>query len=233
MDDAPPPTEPTGHAELPAEERGPSDVWVSVLLTAAAVVAAALGGRAALLSDRGSDTYSASIRQHAKQAAATVEDIRYLFADEAGFALRATIAEVRAEELRRAAQRLTGRDREQLLAEASAQEQVAEVTRSASEAAAQEYRLEGGGFDLMARLADLRARQPDLVALDPDEPEEQASGYTKHAALAIAATIPTSLAFMFGALSQGFPRRRRPLLVAGFVALGVGLASGIALEVML
>lgn len=210
-----------------------TDVLVSILLASAAVVAAALGGRAAMLSDRGSDTYSASIRQHAKQAAATVEDVRYVYDDEAVFALRVAQAELRAEELRRQARRLPPAEREAVIVEAVAQEQVAEISASVSELATDEYRLEGGGFDLPARLADQRNRYPDLVALDPDRPEDEGARLALHASLDVASTIPVAVAFLFGSLSHAFPRRRRGLVYAGFAFLVVGLAAGIALEIAL
>jgi len=215
----------------PSEPEG-TDTWVAILLAAAAVVAAGLGGRAALLSDRGSDTYTASIRQHAKQAAATVENIRYVYDDEAGLVLRATAAEVRADELREEARGARGLVRTALVEEARAQEQVAELISGASLAATAEYRLDDGGYDLAARLADVAGENPDLLAVDPDAPEEEAFELTGHAALAISATVPVSLAFMFGALSQAFRSRRRLFLYAGSAFLVAGLILGLVLEVV-
>lgn len=225
------PTQPEAPPPPPAEgER--LDAWVAAVLAAAALVAAVLGGRAALLGDRGSDTYATAIRQHAKRAAATVEDIRYVYDDQATFTLRAVVAELRAEALRAQAREASGATRARLLDEARAQDQVAEIAAGASEAAVPEYRLDGGGYDLAASLAAQRARFPDLLAIDPDEPEREASDLTSHAAFAVAATIPVSLAFMFGALSQAFPRRRRILLVAGASFLVVGAVVGVGLEVL-
>ena len=39
--------------------------------------------------------------------------------------------------------------------------------------------------------------------------------------------------FLFGSLTEGFPRRRRPLLVAGWVCLAIGLVFAIVVEVAL
>lgn len=233
MADERPPPPPPEPAPPPPEDGEGLDAWVAVLLAVAALVAAALGGRAALLADRGSDTYSAAIRQHAKRAAATVEDIRYVYDDQATFTLRAVVAELRAEMLRDQARKASGALRRDLLDEAEAQEQVAEIAAGASEAAVPEYRLPGGGYDLAASLAAQRARYPDLVGIEPDEPEEEGAELTTHSALAIAATVPVSLAFMFGALSQAFPSRRRVFLILGAVFLLAGAGLGIAWEVVL
>ncbi|HUG89170.1 MAG TPA: hypothetical protein VMP42_10465 [Actinomycetota bacterium] len=231
MSDEDPRESPPERATPP--EREGTDTWVAILLASAAVVAAALGGRAALLSDRGSDTYTAAIRQHAQQAASTVENIRYVYDDEAGFALRATISEVRAEALREEARGARGLVRTALLEEARAQEQVAEIVSGASLAATDEYRLEDGGYDLAARLADVAAENPDLLEVDPDAPEEEAFELARHASIAISATVPVSLAFMFGALSQAYPSRRRWFLYAGSAFLVGGLIFGVVLEVVL
>ena len=44
------------------------------------------------------------------------------------------------------------------------------------------------------------------------------------------ATLGIGAAFLCGALAQAFTRRRRPLLVLGWLALAAGAAAALAIE---
>jgi len=213
------------------EEERPGGRGLAVLLAAAAVVAAVVGARASLLGSSASGNWQQAVRQEVKAAAATVEDIRFVYGPEAGQAFRAVEAAVRAEEYRAAAEQATGVARSVLLAEAAAQEQLREILASVSEVAKDpKYGRDDGGYDLGLRLRDMRDRFPDLVALRPDDPQAVGDRLAKQALGETAITIPVALTFLFGALAQGFHRRRRLFLVLGTVALAGGIVAAAFVE---
>jgi hypothetical protein len=204
-----------------------------ILLAVAAALAASIGGWSSIAADRGSDTWHASVRQHVKQSAGAVESIRFVYEEEGPTALQVAEARILAEEYRRVAGRATGMARELLLLEARAQEETAGVLAGGSEIAVDPRYddPESDGFDLVLRLADERNQDPELVALDPDGTEAEGSRLGVEATLLLAAIVPVSAAFLCGALAYGFPRRRRALVVVGFVCAAVGAAGALAVGV--
>jgi hypothetical protein len=208
------------------EEERPGGRGLALLLAAAAVVAAVVGARASLLGSSASGNWQQAVRQEVKAAAAIVEDIRFVYGPEAGQAFRAVEAAVRAEEYRAAAEQQVGLARAVLLAEASAQDQLRDILIGVSEVAKDpKYARDDGGFDLGLRLRDMRDRYPDLVALRPDDPQSAGDRLARQAVGEAAVTIPVALTFLFGALAQGFRRRRRIFLALGAVALAGGIVA--------
>ena len=205
-----------------------------ILLAVAAALAAAIGGWSSIVADRGSDTWHAAVRQHVKQAAGAVEDIRFVFQEEGPTALLVAEARLVAEELARAAQRTPGLAGELLRVEAGARERAARVMRSGS-AVASDPRYEDprtGGFDLVRRLADNRQELPGLLALDPDATQDEGSRLNVEASLLLLCIVPVAAAFLFGALSYGIPRAGRAFVAAGFVFVAVGLVGAIVVLVV-
>jgi hypothetical protein len=208
------------------EEERPGGRGLALLLAAAAVVAAVVGARASLLGSSASSNWQQAVRQEVKAAAAIVEDIRFVYGPEAGQAFRAVEAAVRAEEYRAAAEQQIGLARAVLLAEASAQDQLRDILIGVSEVAKDPtYARDDGGFDLGLRLRDTRDRYPDLVALRPDDPQSAGDRLARQAVGEAGVTIPVALTFLFGALAQGFHRRRRLFLALGAVALAGGIVA--------
>jgi hypothetical protein len=206
---------------------------VAVLLAVAAVIAAMIGARAALLGDSGSDTWHKSIREDVKRDAGIVESTRFVYSEEAPAALRLRTAQIRAQEARREAKGEDDPIRAVLEVEAAGQEGLAETERMASETADDPKYTKGEGYDVLKRLADYRAEDPDLIAIDPDATEERGSDRSKESALLVATTILVAFAFLCGALAHGFPDWRRRLVPAGFAFAGAGLVAAIAIEVAL
>jgi hypothetical protein len=164
--------------EPSAPERPDEPTGTGILLAVAATLAAAVGGWSSIVADRGSDTWHAAVREHVKQSAGAVEDIRFVYQEEGATALQVAEARMLADEYRRAARRATGLARELLLLEASAQEEAGEVLAGGSEVS-EDPRYQdpdGDGFDLLLRLSDNRQETPDLLALDPDATEDEGSG---------------------------------------------------------
>lgn len=214
-----------GQDAVPPED--PGGGGVAVVLALAALLAALLGGRAALLSDTAGDAYDKSMRTHVKQAAAAVEDIRFVYGDEASVAFLEVTARARADALRRQAESADPETATALEAEAQVQWAVAEALSSSSEiTSSHRYRDAEGRLDIAARLGDVRAQSPDLVDLAPDAFEAEGRTAARRASVATAATVPAALAFAFGALTQGWPRRRRLLLRLAFLFLLVGAGMG-------
>jgi hypothetical protein len=224
----PPPAKP----EPAGDESGETPTIVAVLLAAAAVVAAVIGARAASVGDDGSDTYHTSIREDVKAGAALVEDVRFVYQEEAALAFQVAESIARSQESRLEAQESEGLAKSLLEADAGSQEGVVKTLRGSSDLAFDpKYEVPGGGYDVLERLADVRAENPDLVAIDADATEERATDLNFESALLIATTVPAALAFLCGALANGFPGARRWLVPVGFALTGLSLILALIAEI--
>jgi hypothetical protein len=202
------------------DEERPGGRRLALLLALAALFAGAVGARASLVASGASGHWQQAVRQEVKAAAAAVEDIRFVYGDEASQAFRAVEAAFRAEEYRLAAEQQEGLARSILLAEAAAQDQLREILISTSEVAKDpRYAREDGSYDLGLRLRDQRNRYPDLVAIRPDDPQAAGDRLAKQAIGETAVTIPIALTFLFGSLAQGFRSRRRLFLAFATISL--------------
>jgi hypothetical protein len=227
----------TRGAQAPRTRTGPAaggetPTIVAVLLACAAVVAAIIGARAAIVGDAGSDTWHTSVREDVKAGAGLVEDVRFVYTEDAPLAFQVSEGNVRAEEAHREARGTSGLTREILVAHAGAFEGVVRTIEQASKLAKDpDYELDTGGYDVLRRLADVRDEHPDLVEIDADATEEEGSDLTFESALLVASTLPAGLAFLCGALAHGFPSRRRLLVPLGFALTGLSLVLAIVVEV--
>jgi hypothetical protein len=222
-----PDTEPKPAPEPPGE----TPTIVAILLAAAAVVAAVIGARAASVGDEGSDTYHSSIRQDVKAGAALVEDVRFVYQEEAALAFQVAESIARSQESRLQAQESEGLAKSLLESDAGSQEGVVKTLRGSSDLAFDpKYEVPGGGYEVLERLADVRAENPDLVAIDADSTEERATDMNFESALLIATTVPAALAFLCGALANGFPSARRWLVPVGFALTGLSLILALIVE---
>jgi hypothetical protein len=204
---------------------------IALLLAGAAVVAAIIGTRATLLSGSASTGWQRALRIEVQRAAATGEDIRFVYGSEGRIAYLMAVALVREDEFRAEAERRGGAERDALLLEAEVQAGVAAGLRPAVPVAADDrYALPDGGFDLPLRLADKRAENPDMVALDPDAQQASADRSSTKAVLMAATTIPVGITFLLGALAQPYRSRRRALRATAFAALVLGGMLAIVVE---
>jgi hypothetical protein len=220
-----------GRREAP-EAAGQTPTIVAVLLAAAAVVAAVIGARAATVGDEGSDTYHTAIREDVKAGAGLVEDVRFVYQEEAALAFQVAESISRSAESRAQAQESPGLAQSLLETDAGAQEGVVETLRESSDLAFDpRYELPNGAYDVLQRLADNRAENPELVAIDADSTEERATDLNYESALLIATTVPAALAFLCGALANGFPGARRWLVPVGFGLTGLSLVLAVIVEV--
>jgi hypothetical protein len=213
-----------------AEENG-SERAVAILIAVAAIVGVALGARATLLSSDASDTWKSAVRTEVKRAAASVEDVRYVYVTEAPLAMQVVTATVRARALEQSAQATQGIVRSALLAEAETQRTLAaQIAKSAPDV--KKYGTRSGGFDAAKRLADQRKRFPDLVALDPDERQRAGDRISRHSMLDVLATVPAGIAFLLGAFAEAFHRRRRLLVFGGALFVAAAVVFGIVVEIV-
>ena len=216
---------------VPTNERGHRGV--AILLTAAAIVAASIGFRAALISNSASESWQSALRTEVKRSAAAMEDVRALYQTELPVATRIDAARILQAELLAAAQGQSGSVKQNLLLEASVQAQIITALSSTSDLATKPaYALSSGGFDLGKRLADLRAQYPQLLALDPDGLEAAGDRLARKAHFMTFTLIPTSAAAFLGMLAQPFKRRRTLLLRLGALGLAIGAALAVAVEVL-
>lgn len=202
----------------------------AILLALAAIVGVAWGTRASLVSSSASDAWQSAIRQEVKRAAAVVEDVRYVYVVEGPQALDVFAARIRAKELRKAAARARGTERAALTVEAEALETYASQVAKSVEAAAARYRTSIGGFDHARRLADQRAKNPDLRDIDPEDAQEAGDRLSRKSLLEMLATVPAAFAFMLGAVSEGFRRGRALLLALGAFSLAASVVLGLVFE---
>jgi hypothetical protein len=211
--------------------REEAPVWVAILLALAAVVAAAIGIRAAILADHGSAAWSESIREDVKRGAGLVEDVRFVYTEEAPVALEIAAARILAEEENRGGQVAPESIAGFILSEAAAQEGVAETLEPSSAIAKDpHYGNWKHGYEVAERLADVRKENPELVELEPDETEAEGSDLRLESSLLIASTIPVALAFLCGALADAFESRRRQLVIAGFCLVAIGIVLALIIE---
>ena len=216
------------------EEKGLSRDAVVFLLVAAAVLAAVIGVRSQIVDSNGSGSYDSAVRQDVKRGAGVVEDLRFIYSEEGPTAFRVSEARIRADELRKAARGKSGLEASYLNGEAGAQDQLRKTLQPSVELTSTgKYDGRGDSYDLFKRLADTRKEHPDLLRVNPDATEDVGADSTKASTYLTAATIPIGFAFLFGALTEGFPRGRRPLLVAGWVCLAIGLVFAIVVEVVM
>jgi hypothetical protein len=215
-------------------ERREEPAGTGILLAVAAAIAAALGGWSSVLADRGSDTWHEAVREHVKQAAGAVEDIRFVYDEEAPTALQVAEARILSDEYRKAAGKASGLAREIVLIEGDAQEEAAGVLEAGSEMAT-DPRYDDpqtDGFDVGLRLAHVRQENPGLLTLRPGATQDEGSRLSAKASLLLLATVPVALAFVCGALVYGFPRWGRALVVAGFAFVAVGVVAAVAIGVV-
>jgi hypothetical protein len=209
-----------------------ADTSVAVLLAIAAVIVAVVGGRAALIGDQGSDTWHQSVREDVKQAAGVVEDVRYLYQEEVPLALQVEQARIRERGFERSAKGESGTVREVLEARSKAQRQVAKPVRKSS-VITSDPRYSPDERGVLRRLADARAKYPALVRLDPAATERRGSALSLESSLLTATTILAALAFLLGALAEGFDSWRRRLVPAGYTLAAMALVSAVVVEVSL
>jgi hypothetical protein len=224
-----PPDEQGGRVAAPPEpERGPG---VAVLLAVAAIATAVIGGRAAFMSADASSNWQASIRSQVKQAAAYVEDIRYLYTVETPEAVQAAEANARAQELGRAAQSSSGLNQSLLTVEQGIEQNLYQTLAPSFPLTADpKYALAGGGYDVGRRLADLRNENPDLLKLDPAHTAAVGDRFALRSIRLVGATVLVAGAFLFGSLAQGFRRRRRMFLGLGTTLLLAGMVAAVVAE---
>jgi hypothetical protein len=203
------------------------DRVVALLLAAAAVAAAILATWASFTTSSASSNWQAAVRAEIRRSTATVEDVRRTFGDDASLAYEITQAQVRGEEFLAAAEAATDPAIVAALErEAAIQAGVVETLLPSSEVAADpKYALPGGGYDLIQRLADSRARFPELLVIDPDVDQAAGDRLSHRATLIVATGIPVGITLMLGALAKAFGRFRRPLLAAGSAALGLAVIA--------
>jgi hypothetical protein len=228
----PPPLRAIAASPAPVPQpMAPGSRFVALLLAAAALTAAILAARASFLSNDATGLWQQSLREEVKSGAAVVETIRFLYDDEARATFRYAIAKIREEEFRKAADGRTGPTRDALLFEAEVQAQVVPILRSSWELANDpRYARPDGGYDVLLRLADSRAQDPDLVALDPDARQTQGDRPAAKAVATMAATLPVGIAFLLGAFAQAFIRWRRLLLAFGAGSLVGAMILAVAVE---
>jgi hypothetical protein len=206
------------------------DPRVAILLAAAAIVGGVLGGLAAYRSDSAQDDWHRAEIEQVKHGAAIAEGVSYVYQTIAPDGFGAAEARIRADALRHAEGEAKGVVKAELEDEAKSQDVVALQYQASDIVADPRYRL-GGGFDLVQRLADERAGWAEVTRTEPrelvrsgDKKQDAAQGDMRAASFA-------ALAFLFGAMAQGYGARRRAIVLVGALVLAVAIFLGAMAEV--
>lgn len=182
-----------------------------------------------MLSSAAGDAWQATLSLELMRAESALIDIGTVVGVEAEQGVIIRVEEIIAEELRAAA---ASADREvatTLLDEAQLHEDVA-ADLASDYVFGTGYRRPDGGLDVERRLADVRAQFPELVAVDPELAAQRGERAFAHAVWSIWAGLPLAACILAGALAMSMLRWRRPLLVMGWVAVGVAVVVALAAE---
>jgi hypothetical protein len=203
---------------------------IAVLLAVAAVLAAAIGARGAVLADEGSDKWHQAVRADIKYGAGLLEDSRFIYQEVAPQAFAVLSSTIQGQELAKQAKRSPS-VRALLQGDAGAQNTLAASTAKATGIAAEpKYLRPGPSYAVAQRLADERNKRPDLVHLDAGEIEHEGSQLKKQSSDLFGAAIPAAFAFLCGALAHGWASWRRWIVPLGFALCALSLVLAIVVE---
>lgn len=180
--------------------------WVQIIAIVVIAVAVLIATRE--FSEAGG-LWQDAVREDVQRSTALQEDVRYIYADEAALGFRVAAAEARAEGLR--ALKDTGRL-------AASEYTIATQTAFAFRQAAMPDTLIGDisyargqlGYDVARRLADIRARHPELRDLNPDATQARAHRHATYGTLAAGIGIVVAVIAIIAACTRlPIPGRRR------------------------
>lgn len=161
------------------------------------VVIAAAFGAATYLTGEADSRWESSVRDNVRSSAGLLEDVRYLFIDEAPVAFEYSVAQARADALTEAADTAPKGEAGVALIEAdlvrtSADLQQQDRAMSGDSLLEQEY-WRGDHFDIPARLADLRARN----GAESEQASRESGDRFAVAALGVSALpIPVAMVYL-------------------------------------
>jgi hypothetical protein len=205
-----------------------------VLLACAAVVAAVITARAAFVASEATGAWQSAVRDEIRRSTLAVLSIDYVYGAEGRIAFHIASEQARAEAARTGASGQPAEIAAELEAEAQVHDGVVDALLPSSELASDpRYALEGGGFDLLARLADERSKDPADLAIDPNATIADGDAAAEHAVRLTAITIVVAFAFLFGALAQAIKRRRTLFLALGWASLVASVALFLVAELVL
>ena len=179
----------------PADSRVTRSNVVQAGVTILVAFAVAAG---TLLAAAAAGAWQDSLRQEIKRSAALVEDVRAVYLDEAPIALELALSRARAAALTREAG-VTEKKATFAIEQAFQDDH---LVRS-------QYRTDES-YNIFARLADLRDRHPDLVALDPARSLQHGDRLRSWALLCLLVTVPLVIGYLIADLVL----RRRTTLPA-------------------
>jgi hypothetical protein len=173
----------------------------NLLQTAVTVLVAVALGVAALVASGASDRWQSSVREDVKRSAGIVEDVRAVYGDEAPLGLDVALADARVQQ---------GADDDALT-----DRQVVFAIRKAYRGkdnliADNRYLQPTGAYDVPRRLADVRAKDPALVRLDPDRTAHTGDRKRRLSSLIALVTVPLVLLYLLTELLLRARSRRRP-----------------------
>jgi len=235
-----------GEKSVPAQQPAPSSparsassaassesalMRVAVLLALAAMAAAIVGARAWVYAGDASGKWQSAVRLEVKRSAGAQESVRYLYDVEMPLAIR--VMEARMILARLNALPVGTAASQAVQIEKQVQTEVLKVFERDSILTQPGYALPSGGSNLGRGLAELRAENPDQLALDPEGARNEGDRLASKAFDLSLSLIFFGLCAFVGTLAKAFAGRRVLLLRLGWVVLGLGVLMAAAMEVLL
>jgi hypothetical protein len=205
------------------------------LMTVAAIIGAVITLRAAMLGSGAAESWARGTREETLRDNYLARMSDYVFIGTAPFELARVEATLYEQGLLHAARKSIGRARLMLLSEARLQRHVRRLTTKGDPPVSY--------TDSGLPLSDTYLSRPGLyVAGDhlasvlvsgfsPSEHQAAGDSQSTRATVAMSMTIPAAISFLFGTLAFALPRRRRLLLLLGFVAI-LASVTGLLLSVL-
>jgi hypothetical protein len=158
----------------------------NLLQVGVTIVVAVAAAIATLVATAAADDWETSVRQEIQRSAALLEDVRYVYGDEAPLGYDLALLKLRA-------QLAAGKDADtdRILFAA-----VWEENRRRQPLLRGGYERSGGGFDVPGRLADVRRRNAELTRLDPNEARSDGDSHARASQWILLATVPLVLLYL-------------------------------------
>jgi hypothetical protein len=205
-----------------------------VLVAVTAVIGVIIGYTASTVNGNAGGNATSAVRGDVIRGAAIVNDSQRLYAEDAGIAFQMAEAEIRSQVDSDHASSAEPALAADLRSDARIQTGIANALVMTSSWVHDPTTAPGiDGRDLLAHLAAIRARHPDLTNIDVAGLESAAEDDRRESVLLLAGLIPLAVAVLFGSLAEVEERRRDLLVACGWAATAIGVVFAVGVVALL